>query len=118
MPFGMVEIGATHFAPNRLGYTTWVTRIWGRDIEPFFCIVFTRVLEKSAAFTLHLTQSLLEKLREWGMMPEWTVVKMWSDCGPKDTLPPDGQKCSKYAHGIATGWSVARRACSTPKWAI
>lgn len=79
MPVGPVEMGDMHFAPNRLGYTTWVTRVWSKDLEPEFIVVITRILEKSAKFALVLKEWLLQYLKDRGDLHEWQAVVNWSD---------------------------------------
>ena len=53
-------MGEVHFTPNRLGYTTWVTHVWSKDLEPEFIVVITRILENSAKFAaaIHLSERL------------------------------------------------------------
>ena len=79
---GLVEPGPLHFAPARLGYNAWITRVLGKDIDERYIVLMSRVLEKGAAFALHLKEWLLSRLRDIGVLKPWMTVVNWSDCGP------------------------------------
>ena len=34
LPIGPVEVGPSHYAPNRLGYTTGLVKVWSAELPP------------------------------------------------------------------------------------
>lgn len=86
LPVGPVEIGETHYANSRLGYSVFGARVWTYDDHKHpFGRMFTfvsRVIEKSALYLIFLLNTLLEMLESDGSFVGISTVSFWSDCGP------------------------------------
>ena len=48
LPRGPNELGECHFAPNRLGVSLFMCRVWGYGLREKYFFIFARVLEKNA----------------------------------------------------------------------
>ena len=64
MPLGPTLASESYYAGGRLGYTTWVVKVWTSDVPAHYYIVFTRVLSKTAKLALALKEWLLDHLRQ------------------------------------------------------
>ena len=81
LPLGPLEPGEAHFAPNCLGVSLYIARVWTKDVGPFYLCVFTRVLEKTAKFSLCIKEMLLTWCKEKGLLRPWMELKNRADGG-------------------------------------
>ena len=78
---GPKEVGASHFATNKLAYSTLVVRVWSSNGSWWF-ILFSRAVETTAKLKCLQHEWLLHKLRAMGLLTEWMQVTWYVDVGP------------------------------------
>ena len=71
LPVGPEEVNQTHFANNRLAYSTWVVKWWMKGTRPEWIIVLSRVVEKTAKFNCLQKEWLLQHLKDRGFVKAW-----------------------------------------------
>jgi len=81
LPLGPTEVSESYYAGGRLGYTTYIAKVWSVEIGVRFYVIITRVLEKSAALAISLKDFLFEELKREGVLRTWMQVKLHSDTG-------------------------------------
>ena len=79
MPIGPEESGPMWYAQARLAITTWGCMVWGQGVadENEHHIYLSRVMDRTAAFTIALLDDLLGRIDLSGT----TDILLWSDVG-------------------------------------